>query len=62
MIAACNNINNLNQRDLQQFEGTICNALNGINNKFYRKTFNEDQSLHSFTAIAVHVTHKMQML
>ena len=29
---ACNNINNLNQNDLEQFEGTICNVLNGINN------------------------------
>ena len=29
---ACNNINDLNQNDLEQFEGTICNVLNGINN------------------------------
>ena len=32
MNAACNNINNLNQKDLEQIEGTICNVLNGINN------------------------------
>ena len=30
--AACNNINDHNQKDLDQFEGTICNVLNGINN------------------------------
>ena len=28
----CNNINDLNQNDLEQFEGTISNVLNGINN------------------------------
>ena len=30
MNAACNNINDLNQNDLEQFEVTICNVLNGI--------------------------------
>ena len=39
MNAACNNINNLNQKHLEQFEGTICNALNGINNTYARKNF-----------------------
>ena len=34
MMAACNNINDLNQIDLEQFEGTICNVLNGINNTY----------------------------
>ena len=32
MSIACSNINELNQNDLEQFEGTICNVLNGINN------------------------------
>ena len=36
---ACNNINDLNQNDLEQFEGTICNVLNGINNTYDRKNF-----------------------
>ena len=27
MNIACNNINDLNQNDLEQFEGTICNVL-----------------------------------
>ena len=38
---ACNNINDLNQNDLEQFEGTICNVLNGINNTYDRKNFKE---------------------
>ena len=37
MNAAFNNINDLNQNDLEQFEGTICNVLNGINNIYDRK-------------------------
>ena len=32
MNAACNNINDLNQNDLEKIEGTICNVLNGIIN------------------------------
>ena len=39
MNRACNNINDLNQNDLEQFEGTICNVLNGINNTYDRKNF-----------------------
>ena len=39
MNVACNNINELNQNDLEQFEGTVCNVLNGINNTFDRKNF-----------------------
>ena len=39
MNIACNNINDLNQNDLEQFEGTICNVLNGINNTYDRKNF-----------------------
>ena len=39
MNAACNYINELNQNDLEQFEGTICNVLNGINNTYDRKNF-----------------------
>ena len=39
MNIACNNINDLNQNDLEQFEGTICNILNGINNTYDRKNF-----------------------
>ena len=35
----CNNINDLNQNDLEQFEGTICNVPNGINNTYDRKNF-----------------------
>ena len=41
MKLACNNINNLNQNDLEQFEGKICNVLNGINNTNDRKNFKE---------------------
>ena len=39
MNIACNNINKLNQNDLEQFEGTICNVLNGINNTYDKKNF-----------------------
>ena len=39
MNIACNNINDLNQNDLEQFEGTICNVLKGINNTYDRKNF-----------------------
>ena len=39
MNITCNNINELNQNDLEQFEGTICNVLNGINNKYDKKNF-----------------------
>ena len=37
-IAFCN-INELNQNDPEQFEGTICNVLNGINNTYDKKNF-----------------------
>ena len=39
MNIACNNINEPNQNDLEQFEGTICNVLNGINNTYDKKNF-----------------------
>ena len=39
MNIACNNINVLNQNDLEHFEGTICNVLNGINNTYDKKNF-----------------------
>ena len=39
MNIACNNINVLNQNDLEQFEGAICNVLNGINNTYDKKNF-----------------------
>ena len=39
MNVACNNINDLKRNDLEQFEGTICNVLNGINNTYDRKHF-----------------------
>ena len=39
MNIACNNIYELNQNDLEQFEGTICNVLNGINNTDDKKIF-----------------------
>ena len=39
MTTACNNINELNQNDLEQFEGTICNVLDGINSPYDRKNF-----------------------
>ena len=41
MNAACNNINDFNQNYLEQFEGTICTVLNGINNTYNRKNFKE---------------------
>ena len=39
MNAACNNINDLNQNDLEQFEGTICNILNGLITHTIKKNF-----------------------
>ena len=39
MNATCSNVNNLNENDLEQFKGTICYVLNGINNIFDRKNF-----------------------
>ena len=39
MKISCNIINELNQNDLEQFEGTICNVLNGINNTYDKKNF-----------------------
>ena len=45
MNIACNKINELgiktklNQNDLEQFEGTICNVLNGINNTYDTQNF-----------------------
>ena len=39
MNAPCNNINDINQNDLEQFEGTICNVRNGIHNTYDRKNF-----------------------
>ena len=36
---ASNNINAPNQNDIEQFEETICNVLNGINNTYDRKNF-----------------------
>ena len=39
MNIACNNLNDLNQNNLEQFEGTICNVLNGIKNTYERKNF-----------------------
>ena len=39
MNIARNNINELNQNDLEQFERTICNVLNGINNTYDKKNF-----------------------
>ena len=39
MNAACNTVNDLNQNDLEQFEGTICKVLNGISNTYDRKNF-----------------------
>ena len=62
MILACNNIIDLKQNDLEQFEGTICNVLNGINNTYDKKILKEDQIWH-FAAIAVHtVTQKEDAL
>ena len=48
MNAACNKINNINQNDLEQFEDTICNVLNGINNTYDRKNFEGRQKLALF--------------
>ena len=63
MNIACNNINDLNQNDLEQFEGTICNVLNGINNTYDKKTLKEYQNLHYFAVIVVHtVTQKADVL
>ena len=56
MNAACNNINDLNQNDLEHFEETICNVFNGINNTYDRKNLKEDRSFHYFAGIAGH-TH-----
>ena len=39
MSIACSNINELNQNHLEQFEGTICNVLKGINNTYDKKNF-----------------------
>ena len=39
MNIACNNISKLNQNDLEQFEGTISNVLNGINNTYKKNNF-----------------------
>ena len=39
MNVASNNKNDLNPNDLEQFEGTICNVQNGINNTYYRENF-----------------------
>ena len=39
MSSAWNNINDLNQNDLEQLEGTICNVINRINNTYDRKNF-----------------------
>ena len=63
MNIACNNKNDLNQNDLEQIEGTICNVLNGINKTYEKKTLKEDQRLHYFAVIAVHtVTQKEHAL
>ena len=63
MNIACNNINDLSQNDLEQFEGTICNVLNGINNTYDRKILKEDQNLHYFVVTVVHtVTKKADVL
>ena len=48
MTTTCNNINELNQIDLEQFEGTICNVLNGINNTYDRKNFKGRQKFALF--------------
>ena len=61
MNAACNNINDLNQNDLEQFEGAICNVVNGINNTYDRKNL-EDGSLHYLQLLQLLWTQKRQML
>ena len=53
MSTACIYINDLNQNDLEQFEGTICNVLYGINNTYDRKILKEDPNLHYSVVIAV---------
>ena len=39
LTTVCNNIHGLKQNDLEQFEGTICHVLTGINNTYDRKNF-----------------------
>ena len=41
MTTACKIINELNQNDIEQFEGTMCNVLNGINITYDKKNFKE---------------------
>ena len=48
MNIACNNIKDFNQNDLEQFEGTICNVLNGINNTYDRQNFKGRQKFALF--------------
>ena len=56
MSIACSNINELNQNDLEQFEGTICNVLNGINNTYdTKRILKEVRNLHCSVVIAVHM-------
>ena len=55
MSIACSNINELNQNDLEQFEGTICKVLNGINNTCDKRILKEDRNLHCSVFIAVHM-------
>ena len=56
MNIACNNINELNQNDLEQFEGTICNVLNGINNTYDKKNFKgRPKFAFFFVAIVAHM-------
>ena len=55
MNIAVSNINELNQNDLEQFEGTICNVLNGINNTYDKRILKEDRNLHCSVVIAVHM-------
>ena len=63
MNIACNNINDLNQNDLEQFEGTICNVLNGINNTYDRKNFIGRPKFAYFVVTVVHtVTQKADVL
>ena len=60
MNAACNSINDLNQNDLEQFEGTICNVLNGINNTYDRKNSKGRPKFAIFCSYCS--SHKKQML
>ena len=55
MSIACSKINELNQNDVEQFEGTICNVLNGINNTYDKKNFKGRPNLHCSVVIAVHM-------